>query len=516
MMDNILIPNVDLKISKEYDLNMKRFINCHSLLSVIPVVKDQIYQHVGLTDKLCNEGNIRIIDHNDDDNLILIHYLKYSEKVSHVRGVIFDITNTDKVEIVCHSFASNEDTDIDDPDLSDKINFNYIVCSLGIEGTIIRLFKGRITGKWYISTHKKIDGHDSRWGGPKFGDIFYSIWNKLNSTSSESTSSASESSESTSSESTSSASESSESTSESSESRKEDNDTDKYPLDFDSYFDPNKCYIFMINHPDNRLVCYIDEPKLYLLGHGEYRQFKPVNTVDINLKEELNSKNKKEEKEETDSKNEKEEKDGNDEIRMMGIMYGSKTSLLRECPVINYPLYLKIESVNDLKKALSLVNWKTHTGILVNTRDSKNRMKIMKFSPETYKNKREIRGNDPNFKFTYMRMKSEGPERLNELFELFPEKMEYFKSVENEIQNLHPYLSDLYQNRFTNRDFSTLPKEEYFIVTNAYNKMCDDASSNPDHNLKIKEVLKTSSVRQINAMIKRMKYTGKYNTKYIE
>lgn len=52
----------------------------------------------------------------------------------------------------------------------DKLRFFY-----SLEGTLLRLFYNDVNDKWYLSTHKKIDASNSRWGSKyTFGEIFNS------------------------------------------------------------------------------------------------------------------------------------------------------------------------------------------------------------------------------------------------------------------------------------------------------------------------------------------------------
>lgn len=85
----------------------------------------------------------------------------------HVRGNVY----TNEGKLICKSFPYTHDVVID-PDNFDKIhvtqNARYHV---DVEGTIVRVFTHK--GKVYLSTHKKIDATNGKWlNGATFGEMF--------------------------------------------------------------------------------------------------------------------------------------------------------------------------------------------------------------------------------------------------------------------------------------------------------------------------------------------------------
>tara|TARA_Y100000389_G_scaffold104296_1_gene101166 strand:+ start:140 stop:1195 length:1056 start_codon:yes stop_codon:yes gene_type:complete len=63
------------------------------------------------------------------------------------------------------------------PSLIDEINnkFDKLKFYYSLEGTLIRLFYNDINDKWYMSTHKKLDASNSKWGtNITFGQLFKS------------------------------------------------------------------------------------------------------------------------------------------------------------------------------------------------------------------------------------------------------------------------------------------------------------------------------------------------------
>lgn len=116
-----------------------------------------------------SKENINIIDKNE--NLILKHFDDCTNdttlSIREMRGVVYD--NNDKV--VCKTFPYI----IEYPEgklneYKDKFPMNTEFYK-SQEGTIVRLFK--YNNKWYLSTFRKLDAFNSRWGSlTSYGDMF--------------------------------------------------------------------------------------------------------------------------------------------------------------------------------------------------------------------------------------------------------------------------------------------------------------------------------------------------------
>ena len=164
-----------------------------------------IFRALGVTK--AEDENLRILD--QEDSLVLVHYLEPSQKVSHVRGIIVDI---DKGLVVCQSFPFTKEFLPNDPRLK-FYDFTNAAMTLAYEGTILRVYYA--AGKWRISTHRKIDASKSRWSGEPFEDSFRTLWGST---------------------------------------------------DYDTGMDKKYCYAFLLADPENRIVCEITEPILYHVG----------------------------------------------------------------------------------------------------------------------------------------------------------------------------------------------------------------------------------------------------------
>ena len=154
------------------DFMKQRFLNKPTLSDLFDADKVKAICKLIWISDADSETNIRVFDQVDEDNLILLHYLDPEPSVYHVRGLVVDHST---LEVVGQSFPFTEELSPEelspkickqDPNCDDEqpirgdINDYYITHAY--EGTILRLFQGRTTKKWYLSTHKKINGRKSR------------------------------------------------------------------------------------------------------------------------------------------------------------------------------------------------------------------------------------------------------------------------------------------------------------------------------------------------------------------
>lgn len=348
------------------------------------------------------DDNLRIFDKVEEDSLILVHYLEPNEQNKHIRGIVIDIENE---EIVAKSFPYTEELLPEEAHELKPENLCNGVVTKAYEGTIIRVFQGKITKNWYLSTHRKINGRRSHWAGPTFGEIFDSVWGDEN---------------------------------------------------FSDYFEPGNCYIFLLSHIDNRLVCEVPETQLYYLQTIE-----------------------------------------------KGSIYSNP--LKKDHPNVKYiePEEIKPE---NLTKLTSELDWRKYSGLLITfytVRDDKRTIdRCVKLVSPEYQNRRKVRGNEPNFRLRYLQLRQNDEEDLDvsSIRELFPEKEETFKQVEEQLKELPTFLSDYYTERYVNRNFTILPKETHILLENTKNNF-DPRVSIVEN---IRNNLENSYGRYINAMIRFM------------
>jgi len=161
--------------SDQITQNDRRFMNCplpdEKLMSIlkVPVEYAQF---------------LRIVDQRE--NLSCVHYISYDvpeydeqvmSVIGAVRGVIVD---NDTGKVVCRSYPWTPEH------VSyglEKIPQDYdAFCA--VEGTVLRVFWNQTKQEWLVSTHRRIDAAESRWGQARFKELFEELktfdYNDLN------------------------------------------------------------------------------------------------------------------------------------------------------------------------------------------------------------------------------------------------------------------------------------------------------------------------------------------------
>lgn len=191
--------------------------------------------------------NVRLCEIEDD--LRLYHYKECDENsnnfLKQIRGIVFDCGGN----IVMRGFPYTPEYIVNERSFNEPIS-NFKVFQ-SHEGTILRVFFYK---KWYVSTHKKLNASNSRWGS---NESFESIFKR------------------------------------SIESLIKTDDTFRSVVpDYDRFFnilDKKKQYMFLVsNTPDNRIVCYgKDEPTLLHVGTFVDNHFTMNEKIGINTPQEL-------------------------------------------------------------------------------------------------------------------------------------------------------------------------------------------------------------------------------------
>jgi hypothetical protein len=384
----------------EIEPQNRRFLAKAKIADLPDDTSELVYSLLDITPGQAEEGDIRILDENVEDHLLLLHYLTPTPDTYHVRGIIID---TENKCIVCQSFPYTEE--VQEVDIDSKLKLTpHTNVSVAYEGTIIRLFKGKHTGTWYLSTHHRIDGRNSKWSGRAFGELWDELW------------------------------------------KEED-----YLL-----INQDITHAFLLAHAENKIVCTIPEPTLYLVG-----TFQPSDSP------------------------------------------------------INIPSYVKVietipdvKTIDDVKRCILELDEAVSSGLIL-TDNSTSPPSYIKLSPTIYTAKRQIRGNHANLNLRYLQLRETGSQ--DELRMLFPDKEESFNALELNFEKLSSHLAEFYVFRYVNKNYYRLPKEEHFILEAT--KM--NYNNNLELELNVKEQLKSSNARQLNAMIKRMLYRIKVNSRII-
>lgn len=117
---------------------------------------------LGITEEEANNIEVK----NEKDDLFLFHYINPGSKsVNAIRGTIICF-NEKEAYIVCKSLPYVHEYSFEEVEQNVEKFQNIAqqgITSYGNDGTVIRMF---FRGRWFISTHKKIDA--SRWQGRSF------------------------------------------------------------------------------------------------------------------------------------------------------------------------------------------------------------------------------------------------------------------------------------------------------------------------------------------------------------
>lgn len=402
--------------SETIEPQLRRFLKKPRLVDMEGEIRTRIMEILGITPEVAERADIRILDEvlNDQGNrrLILLHYLYMIPQAVHVRGVIMRLpqNESEKLQIVASSFPYTEEIEAQEENktLVESFMTENTIITPAYEGTILRLFC--VDGEVYLSTHRKINGRNSKWGSAEFGTLFDALWNPEN-------------------------------------------------YSHPSLRDETKCFALLLSTPQNRIACNITEPMLTLVGVF---------------------------------------------ARTDGLMSFSlpESEIFVGVPV-QYSVKIKpspdSDIVTTLFQSITEMDWRKCTGYLLTTPQEDNRLLTLKIISPQYAKKRELRGNEPNVRLRYLHLKK-NPKLLQEFIDIFPGQEEYFQAIEENLRQLPQYLTQVYQYRYTQKNFLRLPQEEYFVLENVHK------SRDPNIPLQqnIYNTLMKSNGRQLNAMIKRI------------
>ncbi len=123
-----------------------------------------------------------ILIYDETDDLSIKHYnncdIESSDIIKESRGVIYQKADNKEV---CRTFSFTPEFLTNDElitSIINEIDFTKIKFYPAKEGSILRLYK--VKDKWLLSTHRKIDAFDSKWGDNlySYGELFIQILSK--------------------------------------------------------------------------------------------------------------------------------------------------------------------------------------------------------------------------------------------------------------------------------------------------------------------------------------------------
>ena len=374
---------------------------------------------------------LRIFDQLEN-GLQLIHYIRAESatpKALLLRGIII-ATHEHPIRIVCQSFPFTPELLLKDYTPSnDEVKDSQYMPSY--EGTILRVFSYR--GEWFLSTHKKINAKNSRWNSPTFGTLFTECWGS----------------------------------------------EILGPEGLDSVLNPMLCYVFMMSHPQNSLVCRNEKAVLYhIVSYTSYACLIPEEGFE-----------------------------GNDVPKFVPVqvMTDCTEAFPIKHPNVLIPVTLKFFTLEQVQDFVNVqVPWQTFSGLICT-----NAAGMVKILNEEYQHRREIRGNEPNLRIQFFALKAKNLQQ--ELVELLPNQKSFFDKCESDRQRLVYYLYQYFEFRELNKNYLRVPQEEHRFLerVKAGTNLFGLAPTDIEETVKttIRNMLQQSSPRELNAMIKHMTLT---------
>ncbi|AMQ10750.1 hypothetical protein [Brazilian marseillevirus] len=323
--------------------------------------KDELYDSLVDYLRVSEENLPQLKVFDETDGLVLVHYVDEPphKSLEKYRGLILEYNESQEwgepeYREICRSFPFT-------PDFVGELPIDKKVVSAhwSEEGTVLRVFW--YGERWYISSHRLIDCTQRKWSSKRnFGELFDDCIPRSN---------------------------------------------------LSSVLNKEYVYVFLLQHPENRIVTLFDKPRLL-----------HVQT-----------------------------------LRSDGEVLVPVTDHVIEHQNVTIPE--PIEELSDfVEKAQNPPNKKN--GILIAFEDGS----YAKVVSKEYTRLRNIRGNNPDISQRYLNLQKYQEKEANELLEMFPEKKTEMLSVAEDVKNLESYLYSLYRQRYIHKERATLPRDEHNII----------------------------------------------------
>lgn len=172
---------------------------------------------------------------------------------------------------------------------------------------------------------------------------------------------------------------------------------------------PNYCYSFVVQHPENRIVIPIKKPKLYLVG---------VYSI-INNSNDFN---------------------GNNDIIIQVFDHQIFKTCFKETNItIQFPEVYSFNSYSELIEKYGSMNTSYDImGVVLHNKLTGERTKIRN---PVYEQVRALRGNQPKLQFQYLSLRNEG--KVKDFLKFYPENKKEFSTFRDQV---HLFTDTLYTN----------------------------------------------------------------------
>lgn len=359
------------------------------------------------------------------DNLTLYCYTTCSdesdEKLKEIRGLIFQ---DDK--LVVKTFNYTPEIVIDE---TEKVNqylgddYSKTIIFNSEEGSILRLYY--VNDRWYLSTNKKIDAHNSRWGkADSFGNLFRTaLLEKAENDENFSKRIGYKNNQ-------------KEFGIEINPELKDFDENLNKNIIFTNFcdtLDKNKIYTFLLtSNNKNRIVCQNEKTKLYHVGTFD-------SNFDLSITEDIG---------------------------------------------IPYPTRLNILNLKELQEHINTIDIYKSQGVVVYLPGNKQ----VKIYNREYFDNMKLRGNNPCIVHRYLYIRS-NPDQKEKYFNLYPEYITKFELTEKYIDKIANDILNAYIDRFLKKKYVEVIPEKYAVVRACLFWHFENKEQNKIHFAKVKELL---------------------------
>lgn len=216
----------------------------------------------------------------------------------------------------------------------------------------------------------------------------------------------------------------------------------------------NIYYFLLLPTTENRIVCKVDptKPSLYFIGYLSKNNLDECLSFDEKVLEEI--------------------------PRMEELAFETKDDLF------NY-----VKNVNI---------WESQ-GVILFSREENKQIKVLN---KEYKYFWSIRNNNPNLYLRYLEIRSD-VKMLDDFFKLYPKFIQIADRIESHIFEISKYIHEAYLQRYIQKNYLSLPKQEYMILKKAHEWHNQDKTHNRIYRMKILQLLNDEEPLYLYQMIKR-------------
>lgn len=181
----------------------------------------------------------------------------------------------------------------------------------------------------------------------------------------------------------------------------------------------------------------------------------------------------------------------------VGTFVNGELTMTENCN-IPYPKKHNFSNMNELLNYVNDIDYTKLQGIIVFAPNNKQ----YKINHKEYNLLFNARGNEPSIKYRYLQV------RLNRkltdmLYHLYPEKINVFDDIENNIYEIVKNIYNCYVKRYIKKNFVTVPTEEFYVMRECHQWHETDRQYNRVTFNKVFEIFNGQNPTNINRMLRR-------------